>query len=177
VADRKDAYLRMRKTFEEKMGAVQSELERIPFGDPGRLETALTDLSDWLTDELIQPVSQRPFDHAARQRVRKMMVLIGGSERHDYDSARQIAWALRTLCCDLTQQTAVQTLFDKLSTSLRLDFPNALTGDCGTQAVVGDVRDAPVPLTSTVAAALATEVRYDPDEFRETMNALRRLLE
>ena len=172
ISDDRDEYVRKLDDFTEKLSAVRAEFEATPFGDPPALRKAAADLSLWLTDDLIAPVAAKPFDDNAVQRSRKMLVHIGSAERHDYDSARQIAWALRTLYCDLIRSSEIQTLFGELTNDLRLDLPNTPGNFCHTTTPRDKPRESVVPLTDSVPAALATEVRYDPERFMKTMSQL-----
>ena len=130
----------------------------------------------WLNEQLITPVAQKPFDGKALKRSRTMLVHLGSTERQDYDSARQIAWALRTLCCDVAQSPQVQAIFAELDRRLGLDLTNGLGDDCIQPDTPSPSRETPQPLAGSVPTALAMEVRYDADWFRETMVRLKTLL-
>lgn len=172
--------------FNAKLAAVQDNFATTPFGDPGPLRQAATDLARWLTDELITPVAEKPFDTSAvRLACRRLVYLVGAEQRDfDYDSARQIAWALRTLYCDLDEKppgdAQIHVLFRQLAGDLRLDLPNSSGEFCATEAKDAAPGAAPranvIPLADSLPAALAVEVRFDSDRFKETINKLQALL-
>ena len=176
ISDDREEYVRRLADFTGKLSAVQAAFEATPFGDPPTLRKASADLSQWLTNDLIAPVVAKPFDNTAVVRSRKMLVRIGSTERQDYDSARQIAWALRTLCCELGGSQEIQDLFNVLTKDLRLDLPNTLGDFCQTTTPGSKPRESVIPLTDSVSAALANEVQYDPEKFMKTMSDLQRLL-
>ncbi len=183
-----DAASFQRKSAElnERFAALHENLAATPFGDAGRLQRDATELSAWLTDELIHPVAAKPFDHRAVRLASARLAHMGSQGEHDYDSARQIAWAFRTIYCDLEQKPAsdetIRKLLRQLAVDLRLDLPNGSGETCETTseehpAALDATPEVPLALAGNVPIALATEVRYDPDRFRETMRELRRLLE
>lgn len=184
VSVNSSAYERKRAEFNTRLTAVQDNLATTPFGDPSRLRKDATDLAQWLTDELITPVAEKPFDKNAVRLACTRLAHIGSKNNHDFDSARQIAWALRTLYCDLDKKPAgdvqIQTLLRQLAADLRLDLRNSSGEFCETTDHSAPSSEAPrvnpVALTSGVPAALAAEVRYDPERFQETMRKLQPLL-
>jgi hypothetical protein len=177
ISDDGEAYAGKLDDFTGRLFAVQAAFEATPFGDPPALRKATADLSQWLTDDLIASVVAKPFDDTAVRRSRTMLFRIGSTERQDYDSARQIAWALRTLCCDLSRSQEIQDQLDELTNTLRLDLPNTLGEFCQTAIPGAKPRESVIPLTDSVSAALANEVQFDPVQFMKTMSELKRLFD
>jgi hypothetical protein len=174
ISDGREEYDRALDDFNGRLSALRAPFEATPFGDPPTLRKASTEFSQWLTDDLIGPVAAKPFDKLAVRRSRKLLVHIGSTESQDYDSARQIAWALRTLCCDLSGRQEIQDLFDELNNDLRLDLPNTQGEFFQTATPNAQPHKSVIPLTGSVPAALAIEVLYDPAKFMKTMKELQR---
>ncbi len=178
-------YQRKSSELDELLGAIHENLASTPFGDADRLRQETRRLSQWLTSELIIPVAAKPFDDQAVRLAAARLAHIGSQGTHDYDSARQIAWALRTIYCDLSRKPAadgsIQPLLQQLAADLRLDLPNSGGTPCEMSSgsvLQGDpsVTSAPIALTASVPIGLATEVQYDADRFRATMRQFGQLL-
>jgi hypothetical protein len=158
---------------------VQSELERSPFGSPSRVNAACAELSDWLTDEVVSRVSAKPFDDLAVADASNVLIVIGGTEQHDYDSARQIAWALRILSCDASTDSArgttINELLEMLAPELRLNLPNSPAHSSPPVFTVEE--SVPLtPLANELSQTLAAAIEFDPDRFRQQMQKLRESL-
>lgn len=172
--------------FARQLATLQDSFVATPFGDPAELQQVATALSQWLTDELITPVAEKPFDNAAVRLacLRLAYMASADEEGHDFDSARQIAWALRTLYCELDEKPSrdpqIQVLFQELATDLRLDLPNSSGEFCETVAPATPSSETPshdpVALTNNVPASLAAEVNFDSARFKKTMGGIRSLL-
>jgi hypothetical protein len=163
--------------FNNQLAPIQTAFETTPFGKATELRLACSDLSDWLTEQLITPVSEKPFANRSLQRSLKLLVHIGSSELHDYDSARQIASALRTLYCELKtkprQDEQVRALLIELAETLRLNLPNGQSELCVPQTIQDRELAA---LADGLSDALARSVEYDPKLFRSRMQSVQRLL-
>ena len=165
--------------FNQKLAAVHAVFESTPFGNPDKLQPACAALRDWLTTELIEPASQKPFDNRSLNRCFQLLVRIGSTEMHDYDSARQIGWALRALYCEandkIQNDEQVRTLLLELSAELRLDLPNGSGEFC-----LPFERPVAPPelraLETDLPARLKAAAVYSPDLFRRRMDGLRRRL-
>lgn len=165
--------------FQAKLTAVRSELERSPFGLPSRVNSACSELSDWLTAEVIAPVSAKPFGDRAVTDATDLLIVVGGTEHHDYDSARQIAWALRILSCDSWTDSARQETINEalaaLAPQLRLDLPNGPAHACRPVSAIEESRQL-TPLAMELSKALEASIEFDSDHFRQQMQKLREVL-
>ncbi|MDA1049618.1 MAG: multiheme c-type cytochrome [Planctomycetota bacterium] len=165
--------------FHTKLTAVQSELERSPFGSPSRVNAACSELSEWLTTEVVAPVLAKPFDDRAVADAVNLLIVIGSTEQHDYDSARQIAWALRMLSCDAAREStrgkAIEETLEALAPSLRLDLPNGPAHSCLPVSARDESRQL-APLAIALPNSLAVSIQYAPDLFRQQFQKLRELL-
>ncbi len=176
VSQDRAGYDKQLEAFHAKLGAVRSELQRTPFGSPSRIHDACADLADWLTSNVVEPVSAKPFDDRAVADAINVLLVIGSTEEHDYDSARQIAWALRVLACeDPAASTRGETIIEFLAglePELRLNLPNGPGYSCRPETAIDESRQLK-PLASDLPAALSVPLHYDPDRFREQMQKLR----
>jgi hypothetical protein len=179
VSSDRGSYDRQLGEFQTKLKAVQSELERSPFGSPSRVNAACAELSDWLTDEVVARVSAKPFDDLAVADAINVLIVIGGTEQHDYDSARQIAWALRILSCDASTDSArgttINELLEMLAPELRLNLPNSPAHSCPPVFTVEESVQL-MPLATELPQALAAAIEFDSDRFRQQMQKLRESL-
>lgn len=166
--------------FHARLAAVRAAFESTPFGRPAQVRTATTDLSDWLTNELIKPVAAKPFDSRALQRAFGLLTHIGSTEPQDYDSARQLAWAVRTLYCELEPKPGrdqqVRQVLRELSDALRLDLPNHPSDACAPRTPIAPAARELTPLRNGLSQNLLIAASYNPQDFRARMLALRDLL-
>lgn len=162
--------------FHNKLAGVHAELQRSPFGAPSRVHAACSEVSDWLTVEIVEPVAARPFDDRAVADAINVLIVIGSNEAHDYDSARQIAWSLQILACDLSGNEpladAIAQALNDLAPSLRLELANGSQQCCSPVTSIDELRE-PTPLAADLPAALAGPVEFDPEQFRQQMQKLR----
>ncbi|MEX0818608.1 MAG: multiheme c-type cytochrome, partial [Pirellulaceae bacterium] len=75
--------------FDAKFAALQSELQRSPFGSASRVHAVCSELAAWLTTEVVEPVSAKPFDDRGVADAINVLIVIGSTEPHEYDAARQ----------------------------------------------------------------------------------------
>ena len=160
-----------------KLDAVRAEFEATPFGRPNKLRTACANLSNWLTANVACPVAAKPFDQPSLQRSVDLLLIIGSTETHDYDSARQIAWALRTLYCEYRPAQSADARVNKLlrdvSWELRLDLTNAPPESCLAVAPMDLAARELVSLTKDLSSSLQTAASYDPKSFRKQMQDIK----
>ena len=179
VSTDRGSYDKKLAEFQAKLTAVQAEFERSPFGSPSRVHTACAELSAWLTAEVVVPVSAKPFDDRAVADATNVLLVIASTEQHDYDAARQIAWALRLLTCDASADSArgkaINESIATLAPSLRLDLANGPVHSCLPLSVIDESRQL-VPLATGLPDSLSVTTAFDPDLFREQMQKLRESL-
>jgi hypothetical protein len=120
-------------TLREQFAARQDKLRAIynksPFavGRGAEVAAACGELVDWL-DQLFPRLAAARFDRAAAEAV--LADLCQGVQQHDYldyDSARQTAWALRSVFNELEpppgNQAAAGEVLAEMTRDLRLDLP------------------------------------------------------
>jgi hypothetical protein len=130
AAGRDAAELKMlREQFAGKQGALQAIFNKSPFGvgRGGDIANASQGLVEWL-DTLVERVSTAGYDRSASEAVLiDLCRSAQKSEYLDYDSARQVAWALRTISQELKpspgNSTAVTQVLAEMTAALRLDLP------------------------------------------------------
>jgi hypothetical protein len=137
-----------------------------PFGDPVQIgrpsdpRSASGDLAQWL-DELAERINQRNCDRTAALAALRELCRLPSQRPADYDSARQIAWAFRTLYQELDPPppaaAEVQAALTVLGEELQLQLP----------ARPEDVE----PRGESDARG-----RFDPERFRERMEVLGKAL-
>lgn len=179
VSSDRGSYDKQLAELQTKLTALRFELERSPFGSPSRVHAACSELTAWLTAEVVAPVSAKPFDDRAVADATNVLIVIASTEQHDYDSARQIAWALRILSCDASTDSArgkaINEALESLALRLRLDLPNGLTHSCVPLSVIDSSRQL-TPLAIVLPTALATTIDFDSEVFRRHMQKLRETL-
>jgi hypothetical protein len=179
VSSDRGSYDKQLAELQTKLTALRFELERSPFGSPSRVHAACSELAAWLTAEVVAPVSAKPFDDRAVADATNVLIVIASTEQHDYDSARQIAWALRVLSCDASTDSArgkaINEALESLALSLRLDLPNGLTHSCAPLSSIDPSRQL-TPLAIVLPTALATTIDFDSEVFRRHMQKLRETL-
>ncbi|MBC8351621.1 MAG: hypothetical protein H8E66_06510 [Planctomycetes bacterium] len=173
------SYDKSLEDFQAKLRTVQSELMRSPFGSPSRVHAACSELSAWITAEVVEPVSAQPFDDRAVTDAINVLIVIGSTEQHDYDSARQIAWALRMLSCgtsrDEPHRSIINRAVETLATELRLDFPNGPTESCLPVSDINASREI-LPIVRMLSTSLTASTEFDSELFRQKMQQLRESL-
>jgi hypothetical protein len=119
----------LRTQLASHRGKLQTPFNKSPFG-LGRSEevaTASDALVAWL-DALVHRVAAASYDRAACESVLKDLCRQAQeSEPMDYDSARQLAWAIRTIARQIDpppgDRVAQAHALQELSNDLRLDLP------------------------------------------------------
>ncbi len=179
VSSDRGSYDKKFAEFQTKLIALRSELERSPFGSPSRVNATCSELTAWLTAEVVAPVSAKLFDDRAVADATNVLIVIASAEQHDYDSARQIAWALRVLSCDASTDSArgkaINEALESLALSLRLDLPNGLMHSCAPLSSIDPSRQL-TPLAIVLPTTLATTIDFDSEVFRRHMQKLRETL-
>lgn len=156
AADPADAERRM-ATFRTLLQQVQAGFDARPFGSPARIAPAADALRCW-ANNLAAEVNKKPCDQAAGRKLFALLPTLYPNGVADYDSARQIGWALTVLYGERggAKDPEVQRVLDSLRQSLKLDLPSG--------------RD------KTIAGELPGSMRalgdYDPTRFKDDLRAL-----
>lgn len=149
----------LREQFAAHRDKLQAIFNKSPFG-VGRgqeIAAASGELATWL-DGILPRVATAGYDRAASESVLKE--LCRGVQQHgdlDYDSARQVAWAITTIWQQLDpppgNKAAAARVLDEISKELRLDLP------WGQARKVLDGQEQ--------QAAFAAAASYDPKAFQQ----------
>jgi cytochrome c554/c'-like protein len=150
--------------FEQGVEAFHRALGRRPFGDRGGSAKAAQALADW-ADEVLQDLRgmiEDPkvvvVDGRLALRLLRQLCKMAEAKALDYDSARQIAMAFRTIYDEskaidpkAVPDRAIGTLLDQLEEESHLRLPTA-----GTQTTI----------EKSFAARLAAVFEFNPDTFQ-----------
>jgi hypothetical protein len=139
------------KTYEALAAELKKSLAARPYGKPVEVADSAAKLADWAAG-LAKAVGKPMQEQEARLFLRALCELPPG-EVPDYDSARQIAWAVKMVALDLEPKQAVEQRFTALNADLRLTLPQ------GHKPTIVDQLD----------DALQARNRYDPKVFRERL--------
>lgn len=148
----------------------QTTFQDVPFGDPRQVAERAKVVDHLLTDRIVD-ASKTTFDRPLAERLARNLADAAVDEIHDFDSARQFAWALRTIAAELRDEGRYVLRnpgdprfhgplfepFASLEKSLYLKLPE------------GQVEIAPASLDAVFTQISA----YDPTEFRTLMRRIR----
>lgn len=172
------SYQEQKREFRQKLLRFHDAINSRPFGDPGRIgspndsRTASGELIAWL-DRLILRLASSRYDQPAT--VRLLQKLSGPADPDDspydaypdFDSARQVAWAMIHAYGDLEPKPAkdseINLAFKRLSDALHLEFQAEGAKTSGATETSS---------AKTLKAALG----YDPQWFRQQLQILSELL-
>lgn len=169
------------KELNEALTPLRKALDKSPFGEPKAVAATAKQLIDWL-DKKIKAAQAKPVDRKAAEsllaKLEQMAVSAKDGDILDYDSARQVAWAYRTIFRELHfQPNAEKEKYPQLPSSwnvltkyMRLDlpsgrkFPPKAKPEEIDRAIEESLKEALRPLNA-----------YDPRDFREMfLQALKR---
>jgi hypothetical protein len=160
TAQNPDAYKKQYQEFREKSARISSARQMNAFArqSPKAEESAIGDLAQWL-NRLAAEVEKSRFDRGATKRLLHRLSMLAEPEdadsmaNPDYDTARQIAWAMVSLYKDLESLGEKDREIEKLLSQIK------------------NVVDPTLPGQKRLAAA------YDPERFREPVRRLSLLLQ
>jgi hypothetical protein len=150
---------KLTKEMHDKMKELTAAFNAQPFGEPKLVAQAARQFSQW-ADGLVQELRSSRFDRPAAQ---KLLVGLGDESRSrllDFDSARQLTWAFRSIQHELDPKYAANTdtakLLKELDDQLKLDLPK------GQVEITKDyLKDALEKLNN-----------YEPEQFNQTFEQL-----
>ena len=149
--------------FQQRLNAVHQALDARPFGDRAAIRKAGLTLVEHL-NELSEELETKSYDQAAAHRLFRYLCREGAQQLHDYDSARQIGWAARSMYAAFDPKpdnsNQIEAIIDDLTQLLRLDLP------------AGQNRS----ISSELPEALETLANYEPEPFRQSMERLGKLV-
>src|SRR5262249_2519272 len=132
-----------------------------PFGEPKRVAKAAAALARW-ADKLAATLSSKPVTQAEARRIAEAIPKRFAGQPLDYDSARQVAWALEGFTGE-GGGSAPAGAFRALGKQLRLRLPEGRMPKDATEGTI--VRDLPRNLEALNA--------FDADAFARQLRTFR----
>jgi Zn finger protein HypA/HybF involved in hydrogenase expression len=141
---------------------LDSALGSRPFGDPDKVAAAAAALAD-KTQAAIDVLASKPFDAKTAAAMFARLCQVGMEEVPDYESARQIGWALRVVYRDLApppgKEAEAQKELKALAAELALDLPQGKE----------------LAFNTSIALAIDAASRYKPEQFQQHLKQLAKL--
>jgi hypothetical protein len=145
----------------------------VPFGDTAEVKSGAGRIVK-LLEQQIRVAQEKTFDRAGAERAQRLILQSAKSHAHDFDTARQFAWALRTIAIELQNEGGyglvksgeprlkgpVAGPFATLEKSLQLKLPE------------GQVEIVPTMLDQVLGRISA----YEPGDFHKAINEIDRVL-
>jgi len=153
--------------FSDRLGQIHASLSARPFGEPEQLRRVGTELVEDL-NLMIGELEQKRYDRHEAVHLMKYLCREAGSgdnaRWHDYDSARQVGWALRSIYAGVEPKPEndedIQAALKLLTDMLRLDLPS------------GQERQ----ITAELDIALVHLAAHEPEAFHQQIDKLGELL-
>jgi hypothetical protein len=110
--------------FDRALKRVHDGFGAQPLGDPAQVGPAARDLARWAGD-LAARVDRALCDAGSARRVLRRLPALYENKTVDFDSARELAWALRAMYRELepSPDREIAAALDALGRELRLDLP------------------------------------------------------
>jgi hypothetical protein len=135
--------------------------QKVPFGTPQAVLERSKSVDAILAAKIAE-LRKNPFDRAEGKKALRLLSDLAAGDSYDFDSARQFAWALRTVAKEIDpDDTRLTPIFRSLDSELQLKLPEG-----------GQVEIAP-KLLDAVYGRIST---YQPERFRAKMLEINRLL-
>ena len=149
----------LRADFEKGVAALQDAYRARPFGDAMAVAKAAKGLVTW-SEKILEALGESKFDQASTPRLLKALTTIPKEESPDYDSARQIAWAFRTIYSEWkpvpSNSERIRSVLGDVDTFLKLERNTGREDD--------------------LVLSLARAAEYDPRKFKQKLGELSGLL-
>ncbi len=175
-----------RDTYREAVKELYAALDARPFGDPARVSRAAKRVADW-SEEMLGKLQSTHFDASSPRKLLAVLAATPVAEVADYDSAREVAWAIQTLYSDWQEtrkpenDAAFTDLLSKIDATVKLD-PYS-TRAPRTRLIIskketGDALRAALLTLSEEEfhTSLARAADFDPKAFQEELRQLGVLL-
>jgi hypothetical protein len=146
----------------QAMQSLDEALDSQPFGDPAQVVAASKRVEE-AVQKAIAAVEKKHFGASAGIVLAREICAIGARELLDYESARQLGWALEVIRMEdprLQHDAEVEKNWGVLHDGLALEIP----------------QQREVVVKRSVPQALATAAAYRPDKFSETWARLEKRL-
>jgi hypothetical protein len=149
--------------LDENLNALATAFVARPFGRPSDIAATASNFTGWLND-LTAKLSAKKYDQAAARDLLRQLCTLRPNDLPDYDSARQLAWAIREIYGEIEPKPAgnakIQELLGTLDRELRLALPSG-----SKQSILEEL-----PVT------LQRMGDYDPYRFKAVLEQLSALL-
>lgn len=115
--------------FDSLVKKVAQGFDAQPFGEPKLIAAAATSLAAW-ADKFADHLSNKRLEKGTARKLLKLIPELYKDDRVDYDSARQIGWAVKVLSMEAAADSegkfdpVTKTVLDKLETQLKLHLPS-----------------------------------------------------
>lgn len=153
--------------LDAKLKPLRDAFDARPFGDPDAVARKAADVVAWL-DGLGTDVGKAACDRPAAAKMLPMLCDIAAATTPDYDSARQVAWAFRTIYGELhgddrhPADPKVLDVIKALNAELKLDLPKGIE---------------PEVIVTHLDETLDRVADYDPARFKAHMAELKTLID
>lgn len=161
------------------IGKFRNAVAAKPFGEG--IEQAARDLEKEIATA-IDDIDKQPFDQRRGLDFMRAIAENGASEPCDFETARQIAWCLRTVYSEIAKQmhdASVDAILAAMAgkEELALDLPSRADESSGTPSV--GAADCTCVVNRSVPEALAAAAKYDvaPSRFQDQCRALVKALQ
>jgi hypothetical protein len=118
---------KLQREMHDKMKVLSAAFAAQPFGDAREVAQAARHMSAWATATLKDVNQKETFNRAAASRLVTGLGTESKTRLLDFDSARQLAWAFRSIQHELDPKFAANQetakLLDDLDEQLKLDLP------------------------------------------------------
>jgi hypothetical protein len=154
---------RLSAEYDKQWQALRAAFDRRPYGSPAHIAPAAKKLGDW-ADGLARALDKKGCDPPEARKLLAGLPGLYKDEALDYDSARQVGWALRVLCQELEGGgREVDGALALLDRHLKLTLPVRAEGAEGRKqgSIVKELPD-----------RLRHLSRYDPAVFRKALLGL-----
>jgi hypothetical protein len=115
------------KEFHDRMAALQRAFDARPFGDPPAIAAAAAQMAEW-TRPVLGALQKATYHRADAERFVHELCTLWNDKLPDYDTARQIAWALKTIYTEIEPKppadAKAQALLGQLDAELNLRLPS-----------------------------------------------------
>jgi hypothetical protein len=111
--------------YRAKVRALNDAFDAQPFGDPQKVARAALDAADWLDRKLLPAIQKGYTETSALELLGFLKEIVGKEKYLDYDSARQVSWACKTIKSELEpgKKEALGREFAPLDKLLKLELP------------------------------------------------------
>ena len=174
----------LRMDFIERLAELNAAFDAKPFGDPGKVAGAANRLAEW-SDAMLKTLQSPQFKLSAPPRLLAALTELRDDEFPDYDSARQIAWAITWIYGEWKPKpdnhSEFESILAEMDSTLKLD-QYASRNDRFKRAVAHEgpedgLRVALLGLSEDeYKTSVATAACYHPEAFRKSLARLSSLL-